>query len=87
VSTTDSAHEYLVYPNLAGRMNVERINQLWVAWPEAKTNCRPYPLTRTPVFFVCVYVRLLEEFVYVAVILDAHSRGVVGLHVGEHLDG
>jgi putative transposase len=87
VSTTESAHEYLVYPNLAAKMKVERLNQLWVAWPEAKTNCRPYPLTRAPVVFVCVYVRLLEEFVYAAVILDVYSRRVVGWHVGEHLDG
>ena len=67
VCTTESAHEYLVYPNLAGKMKVERINQLWVA--------------------DITYVRLREEFVYVAVILDAYSRRVVGWHVGEHIDG
>jgi putative transposase len=32
------------------------------------------------------YVRLEEEFVYLAVILDAYSRRVIGWHLGEGLD-
>jgi transposase InsO family protein len=32
------------------------------------------------------YIRLEEEFVYLAVILDAHSRRVVGWELGEGLD-
>ncbi len=66
VSTTESAHHLWVYPNMAAKLKLERINQLWVA--------------------DITYVRLLEEFVYVAVILDAYSRRVVGWHLGEHLD-
>jgi transposase InsO family protein len=31
------------------------------------------------------YVRLQEEFVYVAVVLDAHSRRVIGWAVAQHL--
>ena len=66
VSTTDSAHHLWVYPNVAGKLQLERINQLWVA--------------------DITYVRLQEEFVYLAVVLDAYSRRVVGWHLGEHLD-
>src|SRR5438132_13878707 len=66
VSTTDSAHHLWVYPNVAGKLQLEGINQLWVA--------------------DITYVRLQEEFVYLAVVLDAYSRRVVGWHLGEHLD-
>jgi putative transposase len=31
VLTTDSQHGYAVYPNLAGRLNLTGVNQLWVA--------------------------------------------------------
>jgi transposase InsO family protein len=47
-----------VYLNLAGRMKLTGINQLWVA--------------------DITYIRLHREFVYLAVILDAWSRKVVG---------
>jgi transposase InsO family protein len=33
------------------------------------------------------YIRLEEEFVYLAVILDAYSRRVIGWHLDEGLDG
>jgi len=56
--TTDSKHEFEVYLNLAKRMKLTGVNQLWVA-----------DLT---------YIRLKQEFVYFAVILDAWSRRVVG---------
>jgi len=58
VVTTDSNHELEVYLNLASRMKLTGINQLWVA--------------------DITYIRLLAEFVYLAVILDAFSRKVVG---------
>jgi putative transposase len=67
VLTTDSQHEYLVYPNLAAKLELQAINQLWVA--------------------DITYIRLLEDFVYLAVILDAYSRRVVGWALGEGLDG
>jgi putative transposase len=58
VTTTDSGHELEVYLNLARRMKLSGLNQLWVA--------------------DITYIRLQAEFVYLAVILDAHSRKVVG---------
>ena len=58
VVTTDSDHAWRVYPNLARRMVVSDINQLWVA--------------------DITYVRLQQEFIYLAVILDVYSRRVVG---------
>ena len=58
VVTTDSKHELEVYVNLASRMKLTAINQLWVA--------------------DITYIRLQTEFVYLAVVLDAFSRKVVG---------
>jgi putative transposase len=58
VVTTDSKHDYEVYLNLASRVKLTGINQLWVA--------------------DITYIRLQKEFVYLAVILDAFSRKVVG---------
>jgi putative transposase len=58
VATTESDHELEVYLNLARRMKLNNINQLWVA--------------------DITYIRLRGEFVYLAVLLDAFSRRVVG---------
>jgi len=58
VVTTDSQHRLEVYLNLASRMKLTGVNQLWVA--------------------DITYIRLHREFVYLAVILDAYSRKVVG---------
>ncbi|MGQ0735200.1 MAG: IS3 family transposase [Acidobacteriota bacterium] len=58
VVTTDSAHDLEVFLNLARRMKLTGINQLWVA--------------------DITYIRLQREFVYLAVILDAFSRKLVG---------
>ena len=58
VTTTNSQHGLEVYLNLASRMKLTGINQLWVA--------------------DITYIRLQGEFVYLAVILDAFSRKVVG---------
>ena len=58
VMTTGSKHEFEVCLNLARRMKLTGINQLWVA--------------------DITYIRLLTEFVYLAVILDSFSRKVVG---------
>jgi putative transposase len=66
VITTDSEHKWRVYPNLARRMVLSGINQLWVA--------------------DITYVRLQQEFVYVAVILDVYSRRVVGWSISRKLD-
>jgi len=56
--TTDSAHELEVFLNLASRMKLTGINQLWVA--------------------DITYIRLEAEFVYLAVVIDAFSRRVIG---------
>jgi transposase InsO family protein len=64
-STTDSRHDWRVWPNLARRLVPMAINQLWVA--------------------DITYVRLGEAFVYLAVILDAFSRKVVGWAMEDHL--
>lgn len=56
--TTDSKHELEVYLNLASKLKLSGLNQLWVA--------------------DITYIRLQKEFVYLAVILDAYSRKVVG---------
>jgi len=61
MATTDSRHGhpvYRVYPNLAAKMNLTGVNQLWVA--------------------DITYIRLDTEFVYLAVVLDAFSRRVIG---------
>jgi transposase InsO family protein len=58
VVTTDSSHSRKVYPNLARRMVLTGMDQLWIA--------------------DITYIRLRDEFVYVAVILDAYSRRVIG---------
>jgi putative transposase len=58
VVTTKSDHKLEVYLNLARRMKLTGVDQLWVA--------------------DITYIRLKTEFVYLAVILDAFSRKVVG---------
>jgi len=66
IVTTDSAHQWRIYPNLARYMVVNGINQLWVA--------------------DITYVRLQEEFIYLAVVLDVYSRRVVGWSISRQLD-
>jgi transposase InsO family protein len=66
VTTTDSDHALEIYLNLARRMNLTGIDQLWVA--------------------DITYIRLAEEFVFLAVVLDAFSRRVVGWALDERLD-
>ena len=65
VLTTNSRHEFTIYPNLAADLVLSGLNQLWVA--------------------DITYIRLLEEFVFLAVILDAYSRRVVGWELSESL--
>jgi putative transposase len=66
VVTSDTQHPFQVYPNLAQRLELTGIDQLWVA-----------DLT---------YVRLQREFVYLAVVLDAFSRKVIGWALSRSLD-
>jgi putative transposase len=66
VATTDSSHDLRVRLNLAARMELTGIDQLWVA--------------------DITYIRLAEEFLFLAVVLDAFSRRVVGWSLDERLD-
>jgi transposase InsO family protein len=66
VRTTDSGHNFRVYPNLAQYLELNQPNQLWVA--------------------DITYVRLMREFVFVAIVLDAFSRRSVGWAVGRTLE-
>src|SRR5262249_40972973 len=66
VPTTDSAHGLRVYPNLAAKMILTGVDQLWGAG--------------------ITYIGLEEEFVYLAVVLDAYSRRVIGWHLDQCLD-
>ena len=65
VVTTEGQHDLEVYLNLARRLTLTGINQLWVA--------------------DSTYIRLTCEFVYLAVMLDAYSRKVVGWALGNTL--
>jgi putative transposase len=65
VTTTNSQHECEVHLNLARRLQLTGINQLWIA--------------------DITYLRLGREFVYLAVILDAFSRKVVGWEVARQM--
>jgi putative transposase len=58
VLTTDSQHDCQVYVNLARRMTVTGINQLWVA--------------------DITYIRLRNEFVFLAIVIDRFSRKAIG---------
>ena len=65
VATTASKHELEVYLNLARRVKLTGINQLWVA--------------------DITYIRLRQQFVYLAIVLDVFSRKVVGWELGTRL--
>jgi transposase InsO family protein len=66
VVTTDSHHQLEIALNLARRMKLTGINQLWVA--------------------DITYIQLRREFVYLAVVLDAFSRKVVGWELSRRVD-
>ncbi len=65
VMTTDSRHTLEIALNLARRMKLTGINQLWVA--------------------DITYIQAWGEFVYLAVVLDAYSRRVVGWELSRSL--
>ena len=66
VTTTHSAEDIAVFPNLVPACVVTGPNQIWYA-----------DLT---------YIRLRTRFVFLAVLLDAWSRKVVGYAISPHLD-
>ena len=63
ILTTNSQHAFQVYLNLAARMTVTGVNQLWIA--------------------DITYIRLRNEFVYLAVVLDRFSRKACIMPTGE----
>ena len=66
IATTDSDHNYPIFPNLAKNIELDGPNQLWVA--------------------DITYVAIATGFVYLAAILDAWSRRVVGYAIGSWID-
>lgn len=64
--TTDSKHAYTVYPNLVPALEVDGLDQLWVA--------------------DITYIRFQQEFIYLAVVLDAFSRRCIGWALETYLD-
>jgi len=66
VATTDSDHDYPIFPDLARDRIVNGPNQLWVA--------------------DITYIAIATGFVYLAAILDAWSRRVVGYAISRSID-
>lgn len=64
--TTDSNHNFRIYPNLTRGLDVVRLNQLWVS--------------------DITYIRLIKEFVYLAVVIDVFSRKCIGWELGRNVD-
>ena len=58
VRTSDSSHDWGIYPNLLPALVVTGLSQLWLA--------------------DITYVRVRQEFIYLAVLLDAFSRRCIG---------
>jgi putative transposase len=63
--TRQSRHEWPVVANLARGMQLNDLDQLWVA--------------------DITYIRLQEEFAFLAVVLDAFSRRAIGWALADHL--
>src|SRR5437773_6302302 len=66
IATTDSDHDYPIFPDLAKNMTLDGPNQLWVA--------------------DITYVAIATGFVYLAAILDAWSRRVIGYAISRSID-
>jgi transposase InsO family protein len=66
IATTNSDHQFPVYPNLIGGMAVSQLNQVWIA--------------------DITYIRIRTGFVFLAAILDAYSRKVIGYAISKRID-
>ena len=66
LATTDSKHNLPVFPNLAASVELNGLDQLWVA--------------------DITYIRLRKDFVFLAAILDAFSRRVIGWALDRSLE-
>ena len=56
----------------------------WRVWPNLARHLVPMAVNQLWVADI-TYIRMREEFVYLAVVLDAFSRRVVGWAMAEHL--
>ena len=85
VTTTNSNHDRPVYPNLAGSTVCVADNR-----PGASSAGRTPALELTGINQLWIaditYIRLETEFVYLAVVLDAYSRRVIGWALGRTLE-
>src|SRR6516225_5714122 len=66
VATTDSDHDYPIFPDLTRDKVVDGPNQLWVA--------------------DITYIAIATGFVYLAAVLDAWSRRVIGYAISRSID-
>ncbi len=66
VATTDSDHDYPIFPDLARDRIIDGPNQLWVA--------------------DITYIAIATSFVYLAAVLDAWSRRVIGYAISRSID-
>jgi len=64
--TTQSDHDYNIYPNLVKDIEVTGLNQVWVA--------------------DITYIRLVNEFIYLAAIIDIFSRKCIGWALSRDID-
>jgi transposase InsO family protein len=74
----------LCVPKQAFRPATTASRHGWRVWPNLA--CRLVPMAVNQLWVADItYIRLREEFVYLAVVLDAFSRRVVGWAMAEHL--
>jgi transposase InsO family protein len=64
--TTQSNHDYDIYPNLIENIKITGLNQVWVS--------------------DITYVHLLDDFVYLATIIDIFSRKCVGWNLSRNIN-
>ena len=64
--TTQSDHDYNIYPNLIENIEVTGLNQVWVS--------------------DITYIRLPQEFIYLAAIIDIFSRKCIGWALGRDIN-
>jgi transposase InsO family protein len=74
----------LCVPKLAFRPPPTDSRHGWRVWPNLARHLVPMAINQLWVADI-TYIRMLEEFVYLAVVLDAFSRRVVGWAMAEHL--
>ncbi len=74
----------LCVPKQAFRPATTNSRHGWRVWPNLARRLVPMAVNQLWVADI-TYIRLREEFVYLAVVLDAFSRRVVGWAIAEHL--